>query len=192
MQEPKAATDGKPQTRRVTHLVVVAFVLLLLVPVGPIFLPARDTPRVADVILVLGPATEPRLALAEQLLDEGYSTRLIISAPHYGAGKTMYETALCVEPQEYRVTCKQSDPFTTQGEIGMLSEQASKNSWRSAIIITDEPHVQRARLYAQRCFAGEATVLGDGSELRPTDAIYEYAYQSAAFLKAFSFTPGCA
>ncbi|MGO2748727.1 MAG: YdcF family protein [Pseudoclavibacter sp.] len=141
--------------------------------------------------MVLGPATDSRLALAEQLLDEGLSERLIISAAHHGSGHTIPEIGLCSRATEWRITCKQSDPFTTQGEVGMLEQQAKKNGWSSAIIITDTPHVERTRLYASRCFTGTATVVSDESELNFGGTLGEYFYQAGAFAKAFLVTPGC-
>lgn len=58
--------------------------------------------------------------------------------------------------------------------------------WRieRAIIITNTPHISRARLLFQRCFDGNLYFLTDGSKLGATDWMYQYAYQSAAFVKA--------
>lgn len=184
---PKRTAPQRP----IVGLVLLAIMMLVLTPVAPIFAPLRATPGPSDVILVLGPATDSRLALAERLLNDGLSDRLIISAAHHGSGHTIPEIGLCSRATEWRITCKQSEPFTTQGEVGMLEQQAEKNGWSSAIIITDAPHVERARLYASRCFSGTATVLSDESELSLGGLLGEYLYQTGAFTKAFIVTPGC-
>ncbi|WP_271985725.1 YdcF family protein [Pseudoclavibacter terrae] len=188
-----ATKDNRPVGQQsVLSLMIIAVVMLMLAPVAPIFAPLRAAPVPADVILVLGPATDSRLDLAERLLNEGLSERLIVSAAHYGSGHTIPNIELCARPGDRRITCKQAVPFTTQGEVGMLEQQAGKNGWTSAIIITDTPHVTRARLYAERCFTGTTTVISDEARLDVIEAVDEYWYQTGAFAKAFLVTPGCA
>lgn len=192
---PKDETEGEVPPRKlrpICRLLVLALAVLMAMPVAPVFFPLRVAPQPVDAILVLGPATSSRLALADQLLDEGYSDFLLISAAEEGPGRSIPLTPTCSAPASYRVYCKQSMPFTTQGEIGMLEQLADKNGWRSAIIITDTTQVERARLYAARCFSGEAIVVSGDSRMSPLKSLQEYFYQSAGFAKAFLVTTGCA
>lgn len=178
--------------RALWKLVLVGLAVLLAWPIAPIFTPLKITPQPSDVILVLGPATPTRLALADNMIEAGYSDFLLISAAEEGPGRSIPMTPMCSTPSNFRVYCKQSLPFTTQGEIGMLEALAQKNGWDSAIIVTDTAQVSRARLYAGRCFSGRAVVLSDGSPMSMADAAQEYVYQSAGFAKALLITTGCA
>lgn len=192
MRRTRSATRGASPSRPVWHLIILAVVLLLFVPIGPILFPPPGTAREVDVVLVLGPPTPSRLQLAKDLMDQGYSENLIISASttswYYNASRI----GLCTADLPYSVTCEQSDPFTTQGEIGLLQRLSEENGWRSAIVITFPPQVARARLYADRCYSGTVEYVSADQPLAPLDSLGEYAYQLGGFIKAGTLTTGCA
>jgi len=82
------------------------------------------------------------------------------------------------------VMCISPKPFTTQGEAAALGRLAAVHGWHSAIVITNTWHVLRARMYLQRCFSGALSVIDSGQPSSLPYWAYEYAYQSAAFLKS--------
>lgn len=174
-----------------TRLIAGAIVLLILWPVAYIFAPLPSEARHADVIMVLGPPTTERLDLAQSLIASGYSDNLIVSASAYGGPYFMERLPICSEDQDFNVFCTQSEPFTTQGEVGLLDAVAEAHGWDTAIVITFAPHVNRTRLYLERCFQGSASVLADSTELRPTEVLYEYVYQVGATAKALTSNRGC-
>lgn len=176
----------------VRRLSALAIAVALLLPVAPIFTPLQQTRLTADVVLVLGPANESRLALAREILARGTIENLVISAPDRDDPVSKSQIDLCVTPQEFDVWCQRSTPFTTQGEIATLEALAVRNNWDSAIIITERTHASRAQLYADRCFSGQAVVEYVNEQLSPYRIVYEYAYESAAFLKSATVTTGCA
>ena len=88
------------------------------------------------------------------------------------------------------VICISPEPFTTQGEAAALGELAEQHDWHSAIVITRTTHVLRARMYLRRCFSGDLAVVDSGEPSGLATWIYEYAYQTAAFLKSTT-EPGC-
>ncbi len=189
VKQPRSVAHGFPRLRL---LVVAGLSCLLLTPIAPIFLPHTGAPIQADVILVLGPPEPSRIALAEDLLSEGYSERLVVSASDTGGPYFLQTLPICNESHDFKVLCAQSQPFTTQGEVGLLNDLAERNGWDTAIVITFTPHVSRTQLYLDRCFKGTAHVVADDRPLTPAEAAYEYVYQTGAFTKAFLSTSGCA
>lgn len=185
----RARHRGRPST---WVLAVAATLALLLTPVGPIFSPVQGSPTHVDVIFVLGPPETSRLELAQELMAAGYSENLLISTPEFGWRYRAEGIGLCTVPQEFSVTCLQSEPFTTQGEIGALEQLSQEHGWDSALLITFKPHVTRTHLYLDRCFSGSADVIYDNTPISPREAVYQYGYQTGAFAKAFTRTTGCA
>ncbi|PPG43397.1 hypothetical protein [Pseudoclavibacter sp. RFBA6] len=190
MHDMEGSTEGF--WSRARSLVAIAFACVLLAPIGPVFFPTREAPFRADVILVLGPASDSRLLFAERLIDAGYSDTLLISAAVSGPGRTPLIEQFCAKTRPFTVHCQQAEPFTTQGEIGWLERSASGQGWNTALVVTETTHVQRTRLYADRCFSGHARVLSDETPLSSLELPYEYAYETAGFLKAALVSRGCA
>ena len=62
---------------------------------------------------------DERLALAEQLRDEGFADEIVVSVQPSG-GQTAEDLAICREGQ---VDLRGPDPFTTRGEVLLMSEQ---------------------------------------------------------------------
>ncbi len=154
-------------------------------------LPHSDPlPAHADVAVVLGPPTLERQALAMRLLRTGRVDAVLVSL-----GGSVYpdpaEAAarrLCAT--EPAVRCAQPVPRTTQGEARLLRAGAEAEGWRSAVVITHNAHLLRARTIVARCFSGPLTMRASG-ESEPHPWPYEIAYQTGASLKAWFVTPTC-
>lgn len=166
-----------------------AFILML--PVPPIFYPVVDKPGVVDVIMVLGPADGDRLALAEDLVSQGYSSDVLISAGKGSNEFSQLTIDLCTDQQSFNVDCRRAEPFTTQGEVGLLEYLSNENGWKSAIVITSDTHVSRTRLYLDRCYSGEYKVMSVAHRAGLLSDVEQYFYQTAGFMKAGIVTTGC-
>ncbi|MET0862965.1 MAG: YdcF family protein [Nakamurella sp.] len=166
-----------------------AFVLAGAIAGLPVYVhpPVDVLPAKADVVYVIGPPTRARLALARKLLDEGVSDQMVISvSPHVlQPGYTERKFRACNRPGG-DIICISPEPFTTQGEAAALGTMATQYGWHSAIVITRTTHVVRARMYLQRCFAGDLAVIDSGEPSSLTTWGYEYLYQTGAFVKSLT------
>ncbi len=103
--------------------------------------PASDEVEHANAVIVLGPATSDRVALGQQLVDEGRADRMIISAGRPGWA---YDKASIPECRDRTADCFMPVPATTSGEALKIQEIAERDSWTSVTVITATPHVARA------------------------------------------------
>lgn len=189
-KDSKAGGPGHHRTGSVKTIAWLAVSLLLSWAAAGVFLyvaPASDTPKNADVLFVLGPP-DSRMTYAEKLMDQGYAGTLAISVPLNEQGTP--ELALCNERRAYRIICFHTEPFTTQGEARELQRLSQENGWKSADVLTAQFHVTRARMIVQRCYDGALSMVAYRAKLplvsftEPEASwVYQYAYQTAAFLK---------
>lgn len=171
-------------------LLVVSVVLFTLWAGVGVFLylsPVDTTSTEADALLVLAP-TDGRLEYAEQLMDQGYASTLVISVPPPEYLRD--DDVPCNEARQYRVLCFEPDPVTTQGEARGLQQLAAANGWTSVNVVTDKSHAPRASILMSRCYPGEISMLPYQKDLPllsfayPTNSwAFEYAYETAAFAK---------
>ena len=134
----------------------------------------------SDVALVLGPPMDERLALAEELRDEGLVDEIVVSVQASG-GQAAKDLAIC---REGRAACEVADPHTTRGEVRMMRERASDGAAPSLIVVTQAAHVARTRYLFAKCYPGEVTVVAAGGPESLSEWTSQYVYQSLAFVKA--------
>ena len=168
-------------------VVSLAVVVLVALPLNAFVWPYVTPASKADVVFVIGPPDEWRIEWAEQLVDAGLASAIMISVP------VAAETALCVTGSYHGVPvlCHRPDPFTTQGEARWLQAEMAQHSWSTATVITMSTHVMRARLYFDRCIATGVTVIGKPTAHTFTDWYLQIRYQMGATLKAFLVTTTC-
>ena len=155
----------------------IAFVIALAGLPLYVFPPAQAA-TAADVVYVIGPPHEPRLALNRQLRDAGLAEASLISvSPDDPSESRMLQR----ECDDGTTTCATPEPFTTIGETLLLADYGAD----SAVVITFTPHVARTRYIFEKCFDGDVTVVGVDADLGVGEWIYQYAYQTGAFVKAF-------
>lgn len=172
-------------------LSLLAIVLAILMPLPYLALPLQDAPQDVDVIMVMGPPDQDRLDLATDLISKGYSQNLVISAKSTGKTHNLNNMPICQSEQDFYVVCATPSPFTTQGEIGLLEQLSQENGWNSAVVITFKPHLARTRLYAARCYSGDALFMAPERKFGLRQIAFQYAYQISATAKALTITPGC-
>ncbi|GAA1687258.1 YdcF family protein [Microbacterium sediminicola] len=163
-------------------LAVMALVAAIGLPLY-VFPPAPTVTR-ADLIYVIGPPTATRIADAEALRSAGVADHVLVSVPASGADSAD-ELSYC---DRVYVTCRTPEPFTTRGEASMLAAYAAPGD--EVVILTYTPHVLRTRYIFDECADATTTVVPVDEHLGLTRWIYNYAYQTAAFVKAWIV--GCA
>lgn len=147
--------------------------------------PAVDQPTESDAIIVLAPAAETgRLDHALDLMSEGYSSTLVISAPPDNEG------SICGADRPYRIICFSPDPVTTQGEARAIQKLSEENGWRTITVVTDDSHVTRARILIARCYSQELNMSASKRELSPSSWAFRFLYESAALVPV-ALHPSC-
>lgn len=169
------------RTALIAGLAVVAIVVAGL-PVY-VFPPQGDTDDAADLVYVIGPPTSRRINLAESLLKDGTAPAALVSISADEADDQPEHLDFCDEAD---VTCETPDPFTTKGEALLLEQYAETHPVGRTIVITFTPHVARTRYIFEKCYPGEVTVVGIDERLTPWRWVEQYAYQTAAFVKAWA------
>ncbi|WP_314457583.1 YdcF family protein [uncultured Microbacterium sp.] len=181
------ATDSLtlPRTRRRRGWVIALALLVAMAVAGVaimvqayVFPAVAAPPARADVIYVIGPPTEGRIALAEQLRSDGVADDILISVPSEGE-QSAAKLSVC---QERYVACEHPDPFTTAGEMALLNTRYGAEA--SAVVITFTPHVSRTRFIAGQCAAAQVTVIDVPTSLDLGQWMYQFAYQTGGFAKA--------
>ncbi|NQX12197.1 YdcF family protein [Microbacteriaceae bacterium VKM Ac-2855] len=183
-------------TRRRLRTIAVAMLAALVLGVvaglpAYVFPHTDPVPESADAIVVLGPATRARTDLARDLAARGVSDTLLISvwASDQALDPDERDVVACNEPA-LRVFCFTAEPATTQGEARALAEYAEKYDWNRVVVITQTPHITRARMLLERCYGGRILMETSGEPFAALDYVYEYGYQTAGFVKA-ALNPGC-
>ena len=176
--------------RRLARRLGVGALAALVLAVGagiPLYVlpPVDPVPEHADAVLVLGPPTRARTELGRDLVEAGVADTLVISvwASDLAAAPGENDVVACDEP-DMDVICFTADPGTTQGEARTLAADARADHWDSVVVITQTPHIARARLLLGRCFDGELSMVSSGEPYTLGDWAYEYVYQTGAFAKA--------
>lgn len=170
--------------RRAALGILSALALVGLVGLPLYVFPPAPTPPKADLIYVIGPPTAPRIADAESLRERGVADEVLVSVPPSGADSAD-DLAYCWRSY---VTCRTPDPFTTRGEAAMLEAYAAAGD--DVIVLTYTPHVLRTSYIFGLCADAATTVIPVDEHLTLSRWIYNYAYQTAAFVKAWIL--GCA
>jgi hypothetical protein len=160
----------------IAAIVVVAFSVLS----AKLFIwPPTSYPARADVILDLnGNDSASRLDLALRLLEQGKAPVML-----YSMGTGQY----CPQRPGLTIVCFAPHPARTVGEIDFASEYVRAHGLRSALIVAGAAQTTRARLIADRCFAGHAQVMPASMPWNQVPG--QLVYQWGAMIKALAL--GC-
>jgi hypothetical protein len=163
------------QYRRIWPICATITLSLLLVIAGlPVYVfPPDDSAAQADTVLVLGLPTRARIQVARAVSEQHGDIPIFVSSP----GMNGY---WCGQPD---LTCLEPIPPTTKGEARLLSELAETYGFEHPVVVTFTPHVVRTRYIFQRCYGADVSIVGARDTLTAFDFIYQYAYQTVAFLK---------
>jgi uncharacterized SAM-binding protein YcdF (DUF218 family) len=140
-----------------------------------------DHPSAADAIVVLGPATDDRIAEAVALARQGVSHVIVVSNEwtHRPA------VQLCSNPPAgWTLLCFIPSPDTTRGEAEYVRNLVSARGWSNLAVVTSRYHISRARLILKRCFTGRLQMVAAHESINPAQWLYQYFYQSGGYLRA--------
>jgi hypothetical protein len=161
---------------------IAGFWLIVLAGLPLYVFPPTDEVAPSDIAYVLGPPMDERLALAEQLRDDGVVEQIAVSVQPSG-GQTERDLAIC---REEGVACAVPDPYSTRGEVSRMTALAADGEAPSLIVLTSTPHVARTRYLFEKCYPGEVAVVAVGRPDSLEAWTSQYVYQSLAFVKAFA------
>jgi uncharacterized SAM-binding protein YcdF (DUF218 family) len=146
-----------------------------------------EHPSAADAIVVLGPATDDRIAEAVTLARQSVSHVIVVSNEwsHRSAMQ------LCANPPSgWTLLCFIPSPDTTRGEAEYVRNLVSARGWSNLAVVTSRYHISRARLIIKRCFTGRLQMVAAPESINPAQWLYQYFYQSAGYLRA-AVTTSC-
>jgi DUF218 domain len=186
-------TPGRRIPRRWRLVLVALFVLLITWLVGGYFVivhPVTNTLHRADAIVVLGSADiDGRQAMAFRLADQNYASTVAISV---GSARQLDFKLSCHNPPaNLTVLCFVPDPPTTQGEARQIRTLSAQHHWTSIIVVTSSYHISRARMIFTGCFGGDVMMAAPAAHHSIATIGYQYAYQTAGYVKALVFDRGC-
>ncbi|MFH8252089.1 YdcF family protein [Microbacterium sp. B2969] len=162
--------------------VIVALIGVVALAGLPLYVfPPAEPIGKADLVYVIGPPQKYRVEVERALRAEGVAGHSLYSVPTHG-GWSAARLPVC---HEEGVDCVHPEPFTTKGEIALLTKYAPAHDVDRTIILTFTPHVLRTRYILEKCYHGDATVVAVDQHLSLADWIYQYAYQSFALVKAW-------
>ncbi len=167
--------------RRKTMIIsfIVLVVLFAAATVRLFILPARDSPRHVDAIVVLG-GPGPRLDAGLRLAREGYAPNLLVSTPGHG----------CPLPiPRVRILCFYPHPSTTQGEAEYTADAARQYGWKSLMVVVPTTQTTRARIRFKRCTGIKIAYVTESQS--GLDVPYSIAYEWAALAKALVLQRSC-
>jgi hypothetical protein len=145
-----------------------------------VFPPPGDTGS-ADLIYIIGPPTPARVDVERSLREQGVADLTLVSTSLIG-GYTAEKYGIC---QRSNVVCEHPEPYTTKGEAALLGRFAAEHGVERTIVLTFTPHVARTRYIFAKCSAGEVSVVAVDQHLDLAEWIYQFAYQTVAFAKAW-------
>lgn len=184
---PRRGRSRRYRAIRATLIAAVALVAAVVIAGLPLYVfPPPGDADGADLVYVIGPPRAPRIDVAEQLRGNHQSLPLLVSVSSAKSAETTFTATRLAVCHDAHVTCETPAPFTTKGEAKMLSEYAAKHTVGKTVVITFTPHVARTRYIFAKCYAGDVTVVGVDEHLSLADWIYQYAYQTVAFVKAWA------
>ena len=152
-----AGATSRLRKRWLWRLGVLAFMVLVAGAVSVALIvrglsspPVGDLPTDPDAVIVFG-GEDRRTQLALERMAVGLAPTLVVS---HGTDDN-FARDLCGQQRPFEVMCVEPDVSSTRGEAQMFGELAARFGWERLVAVTGDYHVQRARVYLDRCFDGE-------------------------------------
>jgi uncharacterized SAM-binding protein YcdF (DUF218 family) len=172
---------------KVALLLLAALVAVWLAACAFLFVwPSVNTPRHADAVVVLS-GKRKRLTEGLKLVSAGVAKTLVISDGRAPGWKRA--NRLCAGRAAFRVICFKPQPYSTQGEAEATARLATRNRWRSLVIVSSTYHVTRARLLFGRCTDGRVAAAKAPTSLG--EFVRNVAVESGKLLYQLTVDRGC-
>jgi hypothetical protein len=175
------------RTRRVLWTVTGVFLLVVALwswfAITKVYFPKLDpVPDDVDVVMQVGGASPSTYPEAREFAREHDIPNLVISEP---TGIQQRWDSYCAPLEGVEVHCFSPDPSTTRGEAREFALMADDNGWDSAYVLsTGREHVERVRLYVERCWDGTLAVNKPAGNSSFTGHLYQAVYQTAGWVRA--------
>lgn len=141
-------------------LAVSTSAALLFLSLGLLVSQHASNPEKSDVIIILGGDNGLRVRKGAELYNAGYASHVILTGideRFYRPGRPNWRErrmiALGVPKKSIKVDTKSK---TTWEEAENTSKTMKKNGWRSAIVVSDPPHMLRLHQTWSRAFEGSS------------------------------------
>lgn len=155
-QHPGAALRGLPLVVKLLICIVLGY--LLLVGVGAVLIVADPVQHV-DALAVLSGDDGDRLALALDMRERGYTTRLILTDTTNSANARLKREASAGGFAENRIYLTDLRVDSTAEEAQAILELAQKHHWDTLMIVTDPYHSLRTRVIFRDVFSGSGITI---------------------------------
>ena len=151
--------------------------------VTKIYFPRMDPlPDDVDVLMQVGGAKPSDFPAAREIAQENGIPDLVISEP---TGSQALRDKYCAPLDGVEVHCFAPDPSDTQGEAQEFARLAEENGWDSAMVLsTGREHVERVRLYFERCWDGDLSVNKPAGSRSFAGHLFQAGYQTAGWARA--------
>lgn len=133
---------------------------LLFLSLGLLVSQHASNPEKSDVIIVLGGDNGLRVRKGAELYKAGYSSHIILTGiderfyhPGHPNWRERRMIALGIPKKAIKVDTKSK---TTWEEAENTSNTMEKNGWKSAIVVSDPPHMLRLHQTWSRAFKGSS------------------------------------
>lgn len=178
-------TSWSRRLRRGAAIVGGTIVVVVGGLVGLYCFPPPGDAAGADLVYVIGPATQPRLEEAEAIIQATGHNDLLVSVS--GGSTATFSAPQMPICSEAAVTCEHPLPSTTKGEALLLNEYAQTHEVHKVVVLTVTPHVARTRYIFARCSPEiDVQVVPVDEHLSFEDWVHQFAYQTGAFVKAIA------
>ena len=140
--------------------IVAGVVLLycLLVGIGATLIVADPVGHV-DAVVVLSGDDGDRLGLALEMLERGYTTRLILTDTDNSANARLKEEAIAGGFSEDRIYLTGTRVDSTLDEANAVLELAQAQHWDALMVVTDPYHSLRTRVIFRDVFANSGITI---------------------------------
>jgi len=139
-------------------LSAVAATTLFFASLGMLVSQHTANPEKSDVIIVLGGDNGLRVRKGAELYNAGYASRIILTGidgrfyrPNHPNWRERRMIALGIPKKAIKIDTKSK---TTWEEAINTSKTMEKNGWKSAIVVSDPPHMLRLHQTWSRAFEG--------------------------------------
>lgn len=178
--------------RHLLRLVVAGLmvaVVLFAVTARMFVWPATDEVETVDAVVLFAGGRGERLELAEDLMDQGVATVLVI--PNGLSTEWPQGNRACTEDRPYEVRCLRPDPDTTRGEARAIAALAESESWETLLAVTSSYQLSRAGWLLRRCFDGEVLTARAQPDLGPVAWATRIGHEWLAWSRAAVVERAC-
>lgn len=139
-------------------LIGIVLGYILCVGIGAVLIVA-DPVRKVDAVVVLSGDDGDRLGLALDMLDRGFTTRLVLTDTSNAANAQLKRDAVTGGFSEDRIYLTDIRVDNTVDEANAVLELANTHHWTELMIVTDPYHSLRTRVIFQDVFSNSGILV---------------------------------